>query len=70
MNREEEKCPTCANELISETRIVDIGLFQHQWEYSECLTCKKQWTFSKNEIRVKVSEDEYQKFLKDTKQDD
>ena len=50
--QEAEQCSTCANELISETRIVDIGLFKHQWEYAECLTCKIQWTFNKNEIRV------------------
>ena len=59
MIKEKEKCPTCANDLISETRIVDMGLFQHQWEYVECTTCMKQWTFSEKEIRVKVGQDEY-----------
>ena len=60
MIKEKEKCPTCANDLISETRIVlecfaiDMGLFQHEWYYTECITCMKQWTFSEKEIRVKV----------------
>ena len=53
MSRKKEKCPTCANYLISETRIVNMGLFQHEWYYIECITCKKQWTFSEKEIRVK-----------------
>ena len=53
-NEHHEKCPTCNNKLIVETRILDMGLFQHQWEYVECVTCKKQWTFSKNEISVKI----------------
>ena len=49
-NEHNEKCPTCNTKLIIETRIVDMGLFQHDYNYAECLTCKKQWTFAKEEI--------------------
>jgi|TARA_R110001583_G_scaffold214_1_gene2172 hypothetical protein len=47
MSKEKEKCPTCVNDLILEIRIVDMGLFQHQYEYVECITCTKQWTREK-----------------------